>query len=58
MLKLKTVYWTAAFKKRKSGKLWWVTCSASTINEAVRKMKEHVRPLKYNLYGGPFLVTE
>lgn len=48
--------WIAAFKKRGSGKLWWLTCKAKTNVEATDKMRERVKPLPYNLYAGAILV--
>lgn len=47
--------WEAAFKRRSSGKLLWLTCNAATNSEAIKKLTKRVYPLKYNLYGGPFV---
>lgn len=50
----------AAFKRRHSGRLWWVRGFFLSENEAITKLQERVQVgLKgWNLYGGPFPVTK
>lgn len=51
----------AAYKKKNSGKLLWVSCKADTEKDAAILMDQHVAAKHnnkgYNRYGGPLHIT-
>jgi len=52
--------YSASFKKRKSGKLKWVTGSFENEKVAREKLQQYINKYYpnegYNLYGGPLLI--
>lgn len=52
-----SVIYESAFKRKGSGKLVWIQCSAENEKEALKKMREytgHHYP-KHRLYAGPLI---